>query len=81
MEQSEIEDITPKQYKCGDMDALCPAIYKLKSGSWAVAGRVYGSGELEYTVTFDPQMMIDALREQGLLTECSGVAKPCNCAG
>ena len=69
-----MENITPAKYKCGDMDALCPGIFLLDDGRIVVRGPQLSLSE-EGMVVIEAQMLIDALREQGLLPECGEYAQ------
>ena len=37
--EKKLIDITPSKFKCGDMDALCPAIFKSNEKTYVIIGK------------------------------------------
>ena len=65
----DMTDITPKAHRCGDMDALCPAVFRLSDGRLAYRGmEIWPSGLVgpsERIVIIDPAMIAAATTDQG----------------
>jgi hypothetical protein len=34
-----LKNVTPPKYKCGDVDALCPAVYKSNMQTYVIIGK------------------------------------------
>ena len=35
-----LKNVTPAQFKCGDVDALCPAVYQSNMQTYVIIGRM-----------------------------------------
>ena len=37
--KKKLTDVTPAKYRCGDVDALCPAVYKSNTQSYVIIAK------------------------------------------
>jgi hypothetical protein len=73
-----MKDVTPDCFRCGNMDALCPAVLRLEHadvtpelrragllpGHWAVRGTLLKVEGEEGIVLIDPRMIASAVASQ-----------------